>query len=225
MKKRVLLCMGMSVGLLLITGVSAAGPVYAPGQPAPTPSSAKKATMDESATEAGADIDWALQDVIDQVATTADEVGVNDPLYTGSVVDVQNARLLIYRKSSMSGGFDVKKYLALAPVGVSIVFAAAPLSAKEIEKLYRLIESLSPEFKAAGIRLNSWGTDFAGGMRVLYTSNTLEMPRWLREKLEIYGPGTVSFQVGSVEAMAAVEGSDRQADTSPFAGGARGPWA
>ena len=56
MKKRVLLGVGMSVGLLLITEVSAAEPIHAPGQPAPTRSSAKEATVEENAAEAGADI-------------------------------------------------------------------------------------------------------------------------------------------------------------------------
>jgi hypothetical protein len=45
-------------------------------------------------------------------------------------------------------------------------------------------------------------------MHVLYTSDATEIPQSLREKLEIYGPGTVTFQMGSIEGAA-----NRQADT------------
>ena len=158
--------------------------------------------MAENPAEVGADIDWALQEVISQTASAADEVGASDPAYTVSVVDVRNARLLVYRKASVPDNFDVQKYLALAPVGVSIAFEAAALSATEIEHLNDLIAAMSPEFRAAGIRLHGWGpTDYAHGMQVLYTSDTPEIPRRLLEKLEIYGPGTVAFKVGSVEAL------------------------
>jgi hypothetical protein len=222
MKKRLLLGVVISVGLLLITEVSAAEPVRAPGQPTPPQSSAKEGTVEENAAEAAADIDWALQEVIGQVATAADEVGASDPAYTVSVVDVRHARLLVYRKSLTPDDFDVQKYVALAPAGVSIAFKAAALSATEIEHLSNLIAALSPEFRAVGIRLHGWGpTDYASGMHVLYTSDTPEVPRRLLERLEIYGPGTVTFKPGSVEGMA-----NRQADTFPFAGGARihGPY-
>jgi len=187
--------------------------------------------MDDNAIEAGADIDWALQDQIDQIATAADKVGANDHLYTGSVVDARNARLLVYRKASTLDDFDLQKYLTLASAEVSIIFETAPLSAMEIKSLDHLLIALSPEFKAAGIKLSSWGTDFTSGMRILYTSNlpdslgvseqVPEIPLRLREKVEVYGPGTVTFKVSAVQGMA-----DRQADTSPFAGGARihGPY-
>jgi hypothetical protein len=221
MKKRILLGIGISVGLLLITEASAAGPVRGPGKPAPTHDAEKKATVDDNAAIPGADIDWALQEVIGQVATAADEVGENDPAYTVSVIDVRNARLQIYRKSSAADNFDLQRYRALAPAGVSIVFESAALSAKEIENLYRLISTMEPAFQAAGIRLHSWGPDYASGMRIHYTAKTPGIPPSLLEKLEIYGPGTVAFKVGSVESLTSFAGADRQADTSPFAGGAR----
>ncbi|HEX8082582.1 MAG TPA: hypothetical protein VF557_20405 [Jatrophihabitans sp.] len=164
--------------------------------------------MNENPAVEGADIDWALQEVIGRVATAADEVGKNDPAYTVSYTDVRNARLQIYRKSLTHDDFDLQRYLALAPEGVSIVFEAAALSATEIEHLMDLIYALAPEFKAAGIRLHSWGPDYATGMRILYTSDTPEIPRRLVEKLEIYGPGTVTFEVGSVVNLA-----DFRADT------------
>lgn len=225
MRNQVLLCVGISIGMLLITESSAAGPLGGSGQPAPTQSSVKKATPDNNAEVSGADnnaevpgadINWALQDEIDQVATAADEAGANDPFYTGSVVDARNARLLVYRKSSALDDFDLQNYRTLAPAGVSITFEVAPLSAKETESLDRLIIALAPEFKSAGIRISSWGTNFAGGVHVLYLSDGPEIPPSLRERLEIYGPGTVTFQSGAMVGMA-----DRQADTSPFAGGAR----
>ncbi|HEY0167031.1 MAG TPA: hypothetical protein VGB75_08320 [Jatrophihabitans sp.] len=172
--------------------------------------------MDDNAAVPGADIDWALQEVIGRVATAADKVGATDPAYTVSVVDVRNARLQIYRKSVTTDAFDLSKYRVLAPAGVSIEFEAAALSATEIKHLSDLIWALSPEFKAAGVKLQSWGPDYANGMHVLYTSNTPELPRHLVESLEIYGLGTVTFQVGAVQSLA-----NRQADTSPFAGGAR----
>ena len=207
----------MSAGLLLLAGVGGTGPVRAAGQPTQTQSSAKEATVEENAAEAGADIDWALQEVIGQVATAADQLGASDPAYTVSVVDVRNARLLVYRKSSAPDDFDVQRYVALAPAGVSIAFKDAALSASEIEHLNGLIAAMLPEFRAVGIKLHGWGPkDYASGMQVLYTSNTPEIPRSLLERLEIYGPGTVAFTLGSVEGLA-----DRYADTSPFVGGAR----
>lgn len=93
------------------------------------------------------------------------------------------------------------------------------MSAIEIDNLNHLISTLLPQFKVAGIKLTSWGPDYANGMQIRYTSDTLvspEIPQQLREKLEIYGPDTVTFQSGSVQAL-----SSRLADTSPFAGGAR----
>lgn len=207
MNKRALLCVGISVGLLLLTGVSAAEPVRGPGQPASTQSSEKKATVNDNAAVPGADIDWALQEVIGRVATAADAIGAADPAYTVSYIDVDNARLQIYRKSSTPDDFDVQKYVALAPAGVSIVFEAAALSATEIENLSDLLAALSPEFKAAGIRLHGWGPDYASGMQVLYTSTSTsseapEIPQRLREHLEIYGPGTVTFKVGAIQSIA-----------------------
>jgi hypothetical protein len=105
---------------------------------------------------------------------------------------------------------------------VSIEFETAALSATEIEHLNNLIAAMSPEFRAAGIRLHGWGPkDYAGGMQVLYTSDTPEIPRRLLERLEIYGAGTVAFKRSAVEGIA-----NRLADTSPFAGGSRihGPY-
>jgi hypothetical protein len=160
--------------------------------------------VEENAAEPGANIDWALEEVISQVATRAQEVGANDPAYTVSVVDGRNARLLVYRKSSAPGDFDLQKYVALAPAGVSIAFEAAALSATEIEHLRNLIAALSPEFRAAGITLHGWGpADYASGMQILYTSDTPEIPRHLHERLEIYGPGTVAFKLGSIKGLAA----------------------
>lgn len=221
MKKRGLLGVVISVGLLLISGVGAAEPIRAAGQPVPSPSLAKEATVEEDATQASSGIDWALQEVIGQVATAADRVGADDPAYTLSVVDVRNARLLVYRKSLARDDFDVQKYLALAPAGVSIAFQAAALSAGEIAPLNDLIDVMSPEFKAAGIKVHGWGPrDYASGIEVLYTSDTPKIPRHLLERLEIYGPGTVVFKLGSVEGIA-----DRQADTFPFYGRGSDPRA
>jgi hypothetical protein len=169
--------------------------------------------VEENAAEAGSDIDWALEEVISQVATRAKEVGANDPAYTVSVVDGRNARLVVYRKSSTPDDFDVQKYVALAPAGVSIAFEAAALSATEIENLSGMITAMSPEFRAAGIRLHGWGPDYASGMQILYTSDTPEIPRRLLERLEIYGPGTVAFKPGSIVGLA-----NRQADTSLLCG-------
>lgn len=136
------------------------------------------------------------------MAVAARAVGVNDPAYTGSVMDVANARLQIYRKGSTPDDFDLQEYRALAPPGVSITFETAPLSARETEVLDRLIIAQSPEFLAAGIRITGWGTDYAGGVRVNYWPGTVEIPERLREKLEIYGPGTVRFEVGSTVSLA-----------------------
>jgi hypothetical protein len=101
---------------------------------------------------------------------------VNDPAYSGSVVDVANARLQIYRKRSRQDDFDLGEYRALAPADVSIAFEDAPLSAKETEDLNHLIRALAPEFQAAGIKISSWGTDYAGGVRVDYWPGTVEIP-------------------------------------------------
>lgn len=98
MRTHILLCVGMSIGMLLISESSAAGPLGGSGQPGATQSSAKKATPDNNAEVPGADIDWGLQEVIGQVARAADTVGANDPGYTVSVVDVANFRLQIYRR-------------------------------------------------------------------------------------------------------------------------------
>lgn len=216
MKTYVLLCVGVSIAMLLITESSAAGPLSGSNQPAPTESSGKQATPDNNAEVPGADIDWALQEVIGQVARAAEALGSSDPGYTVSVVDVENARLQIYRKASLAAGFDLQRYIALAPAGVSVTFEKAALSAKEIENLYHVISALIPEFEAAGIQLSSWGPDYVSGMQVRYTSNSLtapEVPKQLREKLEIYGADTVTFQASSVQALA-----NRLADTSPFCG-------
>ncbi len=156
--------------------------------------------MDENVP--GADIDWALQDRIVEVAIAARTVGANDPAYSGGVVDVANARLRIYRKRSTQDDFDLEEYRALAPADVSIAFEDAPLSAEETESLDDLIRALAPEFQAAGISISSWGTDYAGGVRVDYWPGTVEIPQRLREKLEIYGPGTVTFRVGMTVSLA-----------------------
>jgi hypothetical protein len=158
--------------------------------------------MDESVEVPGADIDWALQDRICQLASAAAALGADDPAYTGSVVDVENARLRVYRKPSVPSQVDDEDYRALAQPGVSIEFEAAPLSARETANLDRLIVALVPQFKAAGITISSWGTDFASGVRVDYYPTTSELPQYLRDQLEIYGPGTVSFRPGRTVSLA-----------------------
>jgi hypothetical protein len=158
--------------------------------------------MDENVGVSGADIGWALQDRICRVAAAADLVGTSDPAYTGSVVDVENARLRVYRKPSIPSQVDDEAYRGLAQPGMSIEFQAAPLSARETEDLDRLIVALAPEFKASGITISGWGTDYVGGVRIDYYPATPELPQHLREQLELYGPGTVSFRPARTVSLA-----------------------
>jgi hypothetical protein len=175
------------------------------------------AADDESASAPPASVtSTSAADVLENVAEQAQTIGINDPGFAGTTIDVPSSTVIVYRSDDAPLSPSLQtEYLALLPyAGAQMSFQPSRFSMLQLEAAYQQISEQLPVLSASGVDVNGWGPDsYTDPITVWYTGPGTVPPDSL-SSVQVDGSDSVVFKYGTRAIPL-----DRKTDTSPFYGG------
>jgi hypothetical protein len=138
--------------------------------------------------------DWAIQQMLTAVARKLEVVGVDDHAFSFVSIDAIQGVVRVHRVGALAPSIETM-YRRAAPAGVPVLFVDSVLTAGQRANLSEWVSEQQGWLLSRGVRLEAWGGDERGGYQITH-SGPGEVTDEIRQRLELYGPGTVNFERG-----------------------------
>jgi hypothetical protein len=123
----------------------------------------------------------------------------DDPQYNDVSVEAAAQTVTVWRVGDGPGPTLDDRYRSLVPAGVTLRYARAPLTAKQVATLDALVAKEMGDFHAAGLNVTVWGQSQGPGKPYVVNYEGARAPAAaIVEKFQEFGPATVMFTPGGV---------------------------